>query len=75
MKAKDKDIIKIKDDYDAYGMLAGEIYVVGYKKGKLVALPKYDKNRAGLNIDEEEDYDIIGNTINNPELIPPQYKE
>ena len=34
------DIIKIKEDWDTYGILAGEVYIVGYKNDKLVALPK-----------------------------------
>lgn len=75
MLAKNGDIIKIKDDWDTYGMLAGEVYIVGFKNEKLVALPKYDKSKAGLDVDCSEDYDIIGNVKQDKKLIPKQYTE
>lgn len=73
--AKSGDIIKIKDDWDMYGMLAGEVYVVGFKNNKLVALPKHRKEASGLDVDDDGDYDIIGNVKKNKDLIPEQYSE
>ena len=44
MSVKNGDIIKINEDWDTYGMLSGEVYLVGLKKGNLVGLPKYNKH-------------------------------
>lgn len=73
MLAKNGDIIKIHDDWETYGMLSGEIYVVGFKNDKLVALPKYRKESIGLDIDDDGDYEIIGNIKDNKNLIPSEY--
>lgn len=75
MLAKSGDIIKIHDDWDTYGMLSGEIYIVGFKNDKLVALPKHRKEAAGLDVDDDGDYEIIGNIKDNREMIPSEYTE
>lgn len=75
MLAKVGDIIKIKDDWDTYGMLSDEVYVVGIKNGNLVALPKHRKEASGLDVDDDGDYDIIGNIKDNKNLIPKEYSE
>lgn len=73
MSVKNGDIIKINEDWDTYGMLSGEVYLVGLKKGNLVGLPKYNKYAEGLDVDDETDYTIIGNVKSNKDLIPTQY--
>lgn len=75
MLAKNGDIIQIKDDWDVYGILSGEVYLVGFKNDKLVALPKHRKEASGLDIDDDGDYDIIGNVKQNKDLIPKQYTQ
>lgn len=75
MLAKSGDIIQIKDDWDKYGMLSCEVYVVGYKNDKLVALPKHRKSAAGLDVDDDTDYDIIGTIKDNKKWIPIEYSE
>ena len=75
MLATNGDIIKIKDDWDTYGMLSGEVYIVGFKNDKLVALPKHKKEASGLDVDDDSDYDIIGNIKENKNLIPNEYTE
>lgn len=73
MSVKNGDIIKINEDWDTYGMLAGEVYLVSFKNGNLVGLPKYNKYAEGLDVDDESDYTIIGNAKDNKDLIPAQY--
>ena len=75
MLAKSGDIIKITDDWSTYGMLSGEVYVVGFKNERLVALPKRRKEASGLDVDDDADYDIIGNINQNKDLIPKEYTE
>lgn len=73
--ATNGDIIKIKDDWDTYGMLSCEVYLVGFKNDKLIALPKHRKEASGLDVDDDGDYDIIGNVEENKDLIPEQYTQ
>jgi len=75
MLAKAGDIIKITDDWNTYGMLSGEVYIVGFKNEILVALPKHKKSASGLDVDDDADYSIIGNIRDNKDLIPEQYTE
>ncbi|MDD5373273.1 MAG: hypothetical protein PHO62_07615 [Sulfurimonas sp.] len=75
MLATNGDIIKIKDDWAIYGMMSSEVYIVGFKNDKLVALPKHRKEASGLDVDDDSDYDIIGNIKENKNLIPSEYTE
>ena len=64
------DIIKIPDDYDTYGMNAGEKYIIYFAYGGFRCIPKYNKNAKGTWLEDNGEFDIIGNIYENPDLIP-----
>ena len=55
------DIVKIADNYDNFGMMAGEIREVYYNVGGFRLKPK-DSTRKGHWLEEEsKDFEVIGN--------------
>lgn len=62
------DIIKIPDDYDEFGINAGEIYEVYFAFGGFRLKPKYSKAK-GFWLEDDETVEIIGNIHDNPELL------
>jgi uncharacterized phage protein (TIGR01671 family) len=62
------DIIKIPDDYDEFGISAGEIYEVYFAFGGFRLKPKYSKAK-GFWLEDDETVEIIGNIHDNPELL------
>ncbi len=58
------DIVKVNDDFDKYGLNAGEIYEVYFNAGGFRCKPKYESS-----IDNGNDYEVIGNIHENPELL------
>ncbi len=54
------DIIKIPDDYDSYGMVAGEIREVYFAFGGFRLKPK-DVSQRGNWIEDGNDFEVIGN--------------
>ena len=62
------DIIKIPDDYDEFGLNAGEIYEVYFICGGFRLKPKYTKAR-GYWLEDDETVEVIGNIHDNPELL------
>ena len=63
------DIIQIPDDYDIYGMNAGEIYEVIFSHGGFRMKAKHNKNSKGYYLDDNNSDEIIGNKFDNPELL------
>ena len=63
------DIIQIPDDYDTYGMFAGEKREIYFNEGGFRLKPKWDKNSRGNWLEDTEDFEIIGNIYENPTLI------
>lgn len=67
------DIIKVDDDYDTFGKMAGEIREVCFKDGGFRLKPKYASTIArgdrGYWIEDGADFEVIGNVWDNPELL------
>ena len=67
------DVIKVNDDFDEYGINAGEIYAVYFKAGGFRCKPKYGlfitRGDKGFWIDDGNDYEVIGNIHENPDLL------
>ena len=63
------DIIQIPDDYDTYGMFACEKREIYFNEGGFRLKPKWDKNSRGNWLEDTEDFEVIGNIYENPELI------
>jgi uncharacterized phage protein (TIGR01671 family) len=63
------DIIKIPENWNEYGMNAGEIYEIFYNECGFRLKPKYRKNAKGMWLEDTEKLEVIGNIYENPELI------
>ncbi len=63
------DIIKIPDDWDVWGMNSGEIYEVYFGFGGFRMRPKYNNNSRGYYVEYENEFEVIGNIYENPELL------
>jgi uncharacterized phage protein (TIGR01671 family) len=67
------DVVRVNDDYDTYGQMAGEIREVYFVAGCYRLKPKYDSNIArgdrGYLVEDSDDFEVIGNMTDNPELM------
>jgi uncharacterized phage protein (TIGR01671 family) len=62
------DIVKIPDDYDEFGINAGEVYEVYFAFGGFRLKPKRS-NAKGFWLEDDKTVEIIGNVHDNPELL------
>lgn len=66
-------IIKVNDDFDTYGMNAGEIYQVYFYAGGFRCKPKYGfhihRGDRGCWIEDGNDFELVGHIFENPELL------
>ena len=69
MRIFEGDIVKIPDDYDTYGINAGEVYEVYFGFGGFRLKPKYRKNARGFSLEDDGEVEVIGNIHDNSELL------
>lgn len=67
------DVVKVNDDFDKYGLNAGEIYEVYFNAGGFRCKPKYEssitRGDKGFWMDDGNDYEVIGNVHENDDLM------
>lgn len=63
------DVVKIPDNWDEYGFMAGEKREVYFLAGGFRLKPKYNKNDRGCWLEDNDDFEIIGNIHENSELL------
>lgn len=62
------DIVKVPDDYDAFGHNAGEILKVAFDSG-CFRLKRPNSKGRGFYFEDNNTVEIIGNIYENPELL------
>lgn len=66
-------IIKIPDDWDKYGMAAGEKYEVYFNAGGFRLKPPasyaVERGDRGYWLDDTTDFEMLGHILSNPELL------
>lgn len=62
-------VIKVPDDYDTYGMNAGEEYLVYFGHGGFRCKPKYRKDAKGFYLEDNREMILLGCSYENPELL------
>ena len=67
------DVVRIPDDYEEYGFMAGEQREVYYFDGCFRLKPKKEntRDRGNTIMDDMEKCEVIGNIYENPELLNP----
>ena len=63
------DIIKIPEDWDKYGINAGELFEVYFDYGGFRLKPKIYKDCRGYWLEDDGEFEIISNVHDNPELL------
>ena len=69
VKIYEGDIVKIPDDYDKYGLFAGEIREVYFAFGAFRLKPIRNKNAIGNHFEDNFEFEVIGNIFENSELL------
>lgn len=65
----EEDIVKVPDNWDEFGMMAGEKREVYFKEGGFRLKPKYQGKGIGYWLEDTKEFEIIGNIYENPELL------
>lgn len=69
------DIVKIPNDYEKFGVNAGELYEVYFAYGGYRLKPKYKKKARGYWLEDDNELEVIGNTTENPDLLEVQNEQ
>ena len=65
----EKDVVKIPDDYEVYGQIAGEKYEVYFGFGGFRLKPKRHPKARGFWLENDRDVEVVGNVVDNPEVL------
>jgi uncharacterized phage protein (TIGR01671 family) len=68
-KIYEGDIVKIDDDFEQWGAMAGELREIYYNRGGFRVKPKAEQRGNGHWLESSLEYEIIGNIYENPELL------
>ena len=63
------DVIQVPNDYNEYGMAAGEKYEVYFAYGGFRMKPKIRPNARGFYIEDDRVFEVLGNIYENPNLL------
>lgn len=63
------DILQIPDDYDTFGMNAGNIQEIYFKAGGFRFKPIHNPKARGCWLEDDGEFEIMGNIYQNPELL------
>ena len=63
------DIVRVDNDWDKYGMTAGESYEIYFNEGGFRLKAKYNKNARGYWLEDNNEFEIIGNIFENKNLL------
>ena len=66
------DIVKVRDDWELFGFMAGEIRPIVFKAGGFrlaLAKGRASNNALGHWLEDGKDVEVIGNIHENPELL------
>ena len=69
VKIFEGDILKVPEDWNEYGVYAGEVYEVYFAFGGFRMKPKYNLNNKGFWIEDDKTFEVIGNIHDNHELL------
>ena len=69
VKIFEGDYIKVPNDWNQFGLDAGEVYNIYFAFGGFRMKPKYDLSYKGFWIEDDNLYEVVGNIFDNPELL------
>jgi len=71
-KIYEGDVVRVDENWEAVGIVSGEVYEVYFAFGGFRLKPKYTTRAMGYWVDEGEFLEVIGNIYESPELRTPE---